>query len=525
MANFDPRTGRQLAEGTTQDFSNFRGSFNYDQNTGRPLSPIAVDQLNNRPRPLALTAPRGRSMATGFSSEMETSAANFQDQYTQRLQERANQSEKGRNTALEDYLTSLASTPGEVELTDQAYRQTVDPIEAELLDINKQISAEIQANRRKIQAMEKNPTGMLAGALADEIERVNDESLARQADLSVIQMGVQGRYDSAKAIADRAVQVQLERRRNLNEALKLNYEANKEEFTRDEQRAFQTAQANRERELNRQERDLQQISDMSITALQNGAPSAVAAKMRQAKTVEEAMRIGGQYIMSYSERIKKLEYNQLVNSSSNSNLTEKQRKELLSNPTAKQAAARIGVINAVKEYAEKYERYSSQVNSLGQSVPMARAQRKELETALNTTVGSAINVAQGQGAMGDAEANRILGNLKPGAFKNVKTVLSSANGVVDAQNSLLQTDFDFIDSAIPGATDNFDVFSAYKIQLLPPEQRVVEQKMQAYNAFKDNNFSDQEIIDYFSQKDPVNANIIQTLYSQGYEIEEILRAL
>lgn len=295
-----------LAQTKAEGTKAFKGSA-YDQ-------PNVITAQNLAPtKPINLTQPVPSTGAVGMMEELGGMAKTSQDQYTQNLANQATTAKTGMDTSKNELLDYMKGLTGETEATAEAYSQTVDPIQKELTDINNQILSEQQANRRRIQALEKNPTGMLTGALNDEINRVNNESLAKQADLSVIQMGIQGRYSDAKEIADRAVAVKMEQQRNYLDALKFNYQENKELFTKAEQRAFEAAQSDRERALNKQEEDLKTISDMSITALQNGAPTSIASKMRTAKTVEEAIRLGGSYMMTYQDKKARAEYNELIN--------------------------------------------------------------------------------------------------------------------------------------------------------------------------------------------------------------------
>lgn len=273
-------------------------------------SPINAGDLRPTPE-MNFTQPKPSTGSVGMSAEIEQNAKTNQDAFTQNVQDKKTTAEEGYNSSLYSYIQGLAGQQGETEMQDQAYTQEVDPIKTELVDINNKINAEVQANRRRIQALQKNPTGMLAGALNSEVDRVNDESLSRQADLSVIQMGIQGRYDSAKEIADRAIAVKLEKQKNLNEALKINYEENKDLFNKAEQRAFETEQGNRDRALAKEEKNLQEISDLSITAIQNGAPASVVAKIRNSETVDEAYGFAGGYGVSLDDKIKRAQLNKL----------------------------------------------------------------------------------------------------------------------------------------------------------------------------------------------------------------------
>lgn len=207
-----------------------------------------------------LSQPKPSSETDGVLGSLEASASSF----TTDLQTKADEAKNNRESAADAFFKQLATGEGQIALTDKAYSQTVDPLEGELKDINQQILEEQHGLRRQLEALQKNPTGMFGGALADKMQEVKDASLKRQADLSIVQMARQGRYDSAKAIADRAVQALLERQKNKLEALKLNYEDNKDLFNTAEQRAFEAAQGDRERDLANREYRLRAEFDQKL---------------------------------------------------------------------------------------------------------------------------------------------------------------------------------------------------------------------------------------------------------------------
>lgn len=242
------------------------------------------------------------TQGAGLAGEIQQRA----DSFTQQLQA----DRKAKETALvqprtdiQDFLKNLR---GETTLTSEAYGQKggVDAIDVELKNINNQILQEQVGLQRQIEKLEKNAQGMFAGGLEDQINDVQRESIRKQADLSVIQMGIQGRYDSAKAIADRAVSAYMEKQKNEYEALKFNYEENKDLFTRAEQREFEALSANRKRELDKEEEDKKNIYAIGLDAQQNGAPSSAVQAILAAKTPEEALKAGGSYIGALERQAK-----------------------------------------------------------------------------------------------------------------------------------------------------------------------------------------------------------------------------
>lgn len=206
----------------------------------------------------------------------------------------------GQRQGIQDTLSNIQ---GETRMTAQEYAGTVDPAQQELNAINAQVNDESLAGRRRIEAVMTIP-GITKEQAQDKINEISRVNVSKLADLSVIQMAKQGQYDSAKEIADRAVQAKVEDQKNKLQALMFTYTENKDLFTKAEQRAFETAQADRERKLNAEEKQLQRISDLSIQALQDGAPASVVAKMRNAKTESEAIALGGQYVGALDRAVK-----------------------------------------------------------------------------------------------------------------------------------------------------------------------------------------------------------------------------
>lgn len=211
-----------------------------------PLKPIAVDTLGTPPKPAKIGPTVPQSATAGAAGYIQST----QDTFTQGLTDQAAQAEAAKNSSLDALIKTISSGEGEVALTDKAYSGAVDPLAAELKNINSQITAEQVAARHQVEALQKNAKGLSTEALQSRVNDIERQSLSKQADLAVIQMAKQGQFDSAKAIADRAVAVKLEQQQSKVDILRLAYEDNKDLFTATEQREFEVKQADRERELN-----------------------------------------------------------------------------------------------------------------------------------------------------------------------------------------------------------------------------------------------------------------------------------
>lgn len=259
-----------------------------------PVTPIRVST------PTPLTGP------DGLLGGVQSGAASFQTDLQQKTAQQQKIDELQAKTSLskQSFLERAGYTTGEAAKTDAAYSQTVDPIEQELNAVNQEIFQEEQSLRRRQEALDKQP-----GTLEQKAQAAYDmkkESSKLQSDLYVKQLGLQGRYDSAKKIADRKIAVELEKDKRDLEILKFDYEENKELFTKEEQRQFEQDQNDRERALNAKEAKMKTFEDTRIallkSAAEQNAPAEVRTAIANSQTTEEAIQAAGQYSGDVLER-------------------------------------------------------------------------------------------------------------------------------------------------------------------------------------------------------------------------------
>lgn len=212
----------------------------------RNYSSLTSQDLTTQPS-LNVTQPKPATEAAGMLGYM--------DAFTQSSMTSAKERQSVADDSFQTYLKSALTADTETGMQDKLYSQNVDPLQKDLDDINSQILAEQHALRRQVEAIRRNEQGAFGGAVEDMVQEAERESLGKQADLAVIQLSRQGKYDSAKAIADRAVKAMFEKQQNKLEALKFNYQENKDLFTTAEQRAFELAQGDREMKL-QEEKDM-----------------------------------------------------------------------------------------------------------------------------------------------------------------------------------------------------------------------------------------------------------------------------
>jgi hypothetical protein len=221
------------------------------------------------------------------------------DAYSKTYSDAAAAAQTPYNDSLKALTDAMNSDPSKGALTDSAYTNGgVDTAQTELAQINNQILAEKQDAATKIANLTASPNGAFGTGLQQGIAQIRNQSLLNQANLSVIQMAKQGQYDSAKAIADRAVNVQVEANQNKIKALQATFDANKANFTKAEQDAFTVAQSSRQDAITAQRDQLTKISDLALTALKNGAPAAVAQSIQSATSLNDAEQAAGHYLVT-----------------------------------------------------------------------------------------------------------------------------------------------------------------------------------------------------------------------------------
>lgn len=229
-----------------------------------PITPIPLNALQPV-APIAVPPIPPPTQGTGLAAYIGHTATQTNDQFAQDQAAQVEAAKAAKDTSLSAWVKGQANATGEAQATNTLYDTGgVNTAAADVKDINNQIIADQVATNHQIETLKQNTTGLYGGALEQEIQKVKDQSLARQADLSVIQMAKQGKYDSAKAIADRAVAALVEADNNKNAALKTIYDDNKDTFSTAEQHQFETAQKARETEAANKEYRLRAQFDQTI---------------------------------------------------------------------------------------------------------------------------------------------------------------------------------------------------------------------------------------------------------------------
>ncbi|MCK9370982.1 hypothetical protein M0R04_13815 [Candidatus Dojkabacteria bacterium] len=303
-SSFDTETRiRTNPDGSTTNLSN----------PNAPINIIPPTTLTGTNVPMTFpptTTPTGAVGASGYIESNNQSIINEQT--------KTEEDAKAKLATGENEITNLIRTLGTSgQMQEDAYQaEGVDDAKKQLDEYTSQIEAEQLANRRQIESLQNtNPDGITKGAAQDEINRINRQSLSKQADLAILQSAALRRYDTGKAIADRQVQIQLEPLKAELEAKKFIYDNNKDIFSKAEDRAFQAKLTEDTRNYADQKSKLETIRDLKLNVAQfadEKDKARILNSLSQIDTssptaLEDALIIAGKYINDPLDRQIKLE--------------------------------------------------------------------------------------------------------------------------------------------------------------------------------------------------------------------------
>jgi len=257
------------------DITNAVGGLNktiadYNLRNGSKIPTLNINA--DTPTPANVPPPSPTTGYTGLQGTVDATS----DAFTKNLATQAETTRNDYKSSLNEYIKSALSSPTKSALSADAYASGgVNTAEAELNDINHQILADQRATDNQIRALKENPEGLFGTGLSQKIQEVQDKGTQRQADLSIIALARQGKYDLAKKVADQAVEAQFEKRQQTNDILKFAFEENKDLFTKAEQRDFEVAQAERTSKLDeeKQYRLLDYKAKIDAASSGGGAPT------------------------------------------------------------------------------------------------------------------------------------------------------------------------------------------------------------------------------------------------------------
>lgn len=371
---------------------------------------------------------------------LETQMGAVGNEFTRNLETQRAQAQTNEQASFQSYLDSVLNAPTQAGAEAKAYEKSgVNVLQEQLNDQAGQLRSEQDFLRTRTEQVQKNMEGMSAQAIQDEVNRVRNESLSRQASISVNLLTAQSRFDSAKAVADRYVDSVMEQSERKSAALQTMYERNFNLFSKTEQREFETKQADRLQAQQAQRENLQRLQDTKLEALKmatlNNAPADVRSLVASAQTPEEVYQYGGQWVgADLLDREAKRASISSENASAASAWASVRQKEVetalaLAEKGDTSAIKKLGYnpqeVNGGVEGARDYELEKTSIE-MGKGAAAALLNNLtgiKLSTgAFQTPLGTALTQAVG----GGAAAGGVTGSIIPGAG----TLLGGAAGAV-----------------------------------------------------------------------------------------------
>lgn len=283
------------------------------------------------------------------------------------------------------------------------------------------------ANRRRTEAFEKSFTGTTAGAAAG-LDKLNRDSLSKQADIAILQTAANRNYDTAASIADRAVQLKLEQSKANLEALKLL-----------DSREYGDIQAKKEREYKILDRNENAIAELKLKVAQYAGSSApsILSKLSSLDTskpgaFDEAVAIAGKYAEDPLDRqIRQAQLNKLT---SEIGATDAVSTKILSTSQFKAAQAAQNLKNTLTKAQEAVAKYGNREVLSGEGKGILDTLKVQLRSEISTALEQGV-VVPGEAASFDAIAGEL---NKSFGIRNKKTV-ASLQSLSDSMDSRIKT--------------------------------------------------------------------------------------
>jgi hypothetical protein len=250
--------------------------------TSESLAPQAEVQV---------TDPQTGTAMAGLGGALEAQT----DSFAQGLADTRSQREAEKNQSRTDFSSLVANRTGLEGFSLQADQDAgVFEADSALQDINNELRTEQLGRRRSVEALQGQ--GNLKGTTQSQVNNINRESYSKQADMAIVQLAAQGRFNSASALADRKANAMFEQEQNQIDAAKITYEDNKDLYNKAEQREFETALTDRTNRVQAEKEQMQAVQNLALQAQLDGAPPAIVSEMMKSKTLADASALGGQFV-------------------------------------------------------------------------------------------------------------------------------------------------------------------------------------------------------------------------------------
>lgn len=348
-------------------------------NTSTPNIPSSITSSDLSPTPsISAVNVKPSTQSTSLFESLAPSVDQINTQAEQFAKSQAPVNETTRanvDEAGKTIFNRLFKRKGKETLTSEKYASDVDPAKSEVDTIQEEIRNKSLAYRRQIERIQNNAEGLTRAGVAgrvSEIERAGNRELA---DLSIIEQAKLQRYDTAKAIADRAINAELEQDKNEIDAMQFWYSENKEALNKQEDRQFNLMINERERLLKEQATDKKTITDLVLDAVQNGLPASAAQQALRANNVEEIISTVGPYVgrLDRLYRQKQLDYLDARIAEKNSdlasgNLTDTEVKAIDTSPQAKKIVALSDLKTSANAYQALVQQYGTELAGTGKTL-------------------------------------------------------------------------------------------------------------------------------------------------------------
>lgn len=234
-----------------------------------PPTPITYQDLTEDVKPLAFPLAPSSTAVSNALGQFEAQVAQSRQAEAERVKQLKSEEDKSKSE-----LTGLIN-----EYLGRGEEQTRLETEAEIgtktqkvTDYTNKLEQEQQALRRQIEAIRKNPSGLLAGAVEQEVRRAERESYSKQADISLLQSAANRDLATAQGIIDRKIALKYEPMREHIDFLQGLYQINRDDLSKAEQNQLQAKTRDEQRQYDRLITQEKSAYDLWVKAAGNGAP-------------------------------------------------------------------------------------------------------------------------------------------------------------------------------------------------------------------------------------------------------------
>jgi hypothetical protein len=198
-------------------------------------------------------------------------------------------------TKLEEYLNNSYSQADRYkQMTTEA---GLPEQQKKLADLNVQIAQLTSAFDSKIVDEQGKP--ILSAIIGGRTSLIQRQKAVEVGGLSAVAQAMQGNISSAQGVIKDTIEMEFGDELNKIESLKLQLEMNQDVMTAEEKKVADQQNIlldERERVLNEQATERESVLNLATMVAQNGAPTEISSAIAKAKTVEEALQIGGDYL-------------------------------------------------------------------------------------------------------------------------------------------------------------------------------------------------------------------------------------